>query len=590
MKKICLFCLISAMFFFAACGGGSKDDIRREANDPEETGDSDSENPDTADSADDGDTDSADSNADDGDPGNDTGIDTDTDTDTDSDTGSVWSFGPYQVNIMNVPSGEGGSPRQFRIYEPAGAEGNIPVIHFLHGFMYKIDYYDDFLTQLASHGFVVVSSKSDHAMVNGDTTIVEAEKLATFLSWLKQNIQSKVSVSADVGHFGVSGHSRGGKVTNRVLNSDPSMATSFFGVDPVDSAPPFSGFIGGSDPESLFDMVRFKGESMFLGTEFGPQKKLGTSCAPSRDNSVHFYASYPAPSRHVIAAGVGHADMVDPTEVNACGMYCSTCKSSGSTALNQQFIAYIGGLMTAFFNVTLKGKTEYEALLDDVSQHPFVTTLSERKVYDEEIEIGEALGEVTVSDDQSGFDGIFFDGPGEDEAMIFYPGASIEPAAYSSIMIMLAERGIDGFIIKMPANMAVAGQNKADDIYKNYPSYKKYYLSGHSMGGAMIANYAAKTSNRADGLFMMAAYPTEDLTAAGYPILFIYGSEDNVVNRNNLATGLTLTPASAVDYEIPGGNHAYFGNYGEQDGDGKATIPPITQQKITVREILKLIR
>ena len=209
---------------------------------------------------------------------------------------------------------------------------------------------------------------------------------------------------------------------------------------------------------------------------------------------------------------------------------------------------------------------------------------------EEEIEIGEPLGEVTVSNKPNGVDGIFFDGPGEDELLIYYPGASIDPSAYSSIMTLLAERGVDCIIIKMLANMAILGQNKADDVYTNYTSYKKFYLSGHSMGGAMIANYAAKTSNQIDGLFMMAAYPTENLTAVEYPILFIYGSNDGVINRDKLATGLTLTPASAVNYEIPGGNHAYFGDYGEQNGDGTATISPITQQKITVREILKLIR
>lgn len=206
---------------------------------------------------------------------------------------------------------------------------------------------------------------------------------------------------------------------------------------------------------------------------------------------------------------------------------------------------------------------------------------------DPEIEIGEPLGTATISSVSEGY---FFDGPGTEEALIFYPGASIEPTAYSSIMTMLAERGIDCFIIKMPANMAILGQNKADDIYKNYPNYKKYYLSGHSMGGAMIANYAAKNLDKTSGLFMMAAYPTEDLKSAEFPILFIYGTEDGVLTRSKLETGLTLVPESAVNYEIEGGNHAYFGDYGEQNGDGVATIKPITQQKITVREILKLVR
>ena len=96
-------------------------------------------------------------------------------------TDSVFALGSYFVNIVDVTSGTDGATRDFRIYEPTGAEGNIPVIHFLHGFTYKDYYYDDILTHLASHGFIVVSSQSDHAMMGGDTTIVEAEKVVTFL-------------------------------------------------------------------------------------------------------------------------------------------------------------------------------------------------------------------------------------------------------------------------------------------------------------------------------------------------------------------------------------------------------------------------
>ncbi|MBO5521086.1 MAG: hypothetical protein J5973_05370, partial [Eubacterium sp.] len=46
-------------------------------------------------------------------------------------------------------------------------------------------------------------------------------------------------------------------------------------------------------------------------------------------------------------------------------------------------------------------------------------------------------------------------------------------------------------------------------------------------------------------------------------------------------------PADAVVWEIPGGNHAQFGNYGPQDGDGQATIPEEVQQEITKEMILK---
>lgn len=49
----------------------------------------------------------------------------------------------------------------------------------------------------------------------------------------------------------------------------------------------------------------------------------------------------------------------------------------------------------------------------------------------------------------------------------------------------------------------------------NVYSYEKWYLSGHSLGGAMIANYAEKHIEAKDtsitGLILLAAYPTKNL-------------------------------------------------------------------------------
>ena len=107
----------------------------------------------------------------------------------------------------------------------------------------------------------------------------------------------------------------------------------------------------------------------------------------------------------------------------------------------------------------------------------------------------------------------------------------------------------------------------------------------------MVANYAAKNLDRTNGLFLFAAFPTDSMLNAQFPILFIYGSNDGVLNKSMLQNSLSKVPAEySVVYEIEGGNHAYFGDYGKQTGDGNATITPLTQQKITVREILKLIR
>ena len=336
---------------------------------------------------------------------------------------NVFNAGPYEVKTTDVASGTDGAPRDFRIYEPKDISGNIPVVHFQHGFMYKLNYYDEILSHLASHGFIVVSGKSDHAKTNGETSIKEAEKVETFINWLKANIQSKVSVSADVENFGVAGHDRGGKVTSRVVNRDTAIAKGFFGVDPIDSTQSSSfdpatitefttaaidskekcEALGGT--YSLFGSCKnvtidsqekceilggyyFNGTkcynnratlpSMFLGTQKG--ESGSGACAPAGENSVDFYASYPSPSHHIIAAAVGHTDMVDPEDISSCGSSSfSCCSGSGDTELNLQFIKYTGGLMTAFFNSTLKSQTQYEELLNDSSLHPFTTTLNEHK-------------------------------------------------------------------------------------------------------------------------------------------------------------------------------------------------------------------
>ena len=64
-------------------------------------------------------------------------------------------------------------------------------------------------------------------------------------------------------------------------------------------------------------------------------------------------------------------------------------------------------------------------------------------------------------------EGYFFDGPGEDKALIFYPGAKVEETAYAPIMKSLAEQGIDCFLIKMPIKLAILGANKADKSVRN---------------------------------------------------------------------------------------------------------------------------
>lgn len=184
--------------------------------------------------------------------------------------------------------------------------------------------------------------------------------------------------------------------------------------------------------------------------------------------------------------------------------------------------------------------------------------------------------------------GLFLDGPGEDRAVIFYPGAKVEYTAYLPLFTELAEQGADCFVLKMPCNLAIFGRNRADDVLKNY-EYESWYLAGHSLGGAMAASYASSHPEELEGLILLAAYPTKNLTSDQLAVLTVYGSEDQVLNMQKLEEGRKYMPKNYSEICIKGGNHAGFGVYGEQKGDGRAKISQQEQQKQTVDAVGKYI-
>lgn len=166
-----------------------------------------------------------------------------------------------------------------------------------------------------------------------------------------------------------------------------------------------------------------------------------------------------------------------------------------------------------------------------------------------------------------------------DTALIFYPGAKVEAIAYLPILEKLKQNGLTCVLVKMPFNMAIFDKDAAGDVYELLPDIKNWYIGGHSMGGAMASSYASKNSDKVKGLILLGAYIYGD-----YPpdkALTVYGTLNS-----NLEKHIDYTENVVV---IDGGNHAQFGNYGEQKGDTPATISREQQQNIAVDVILKFI-
>ena len=184
--------------------------------------------------------------------------------------------------------------------------------------------------------------------------------------------------------------------------------------------------------------------------------------------------------------------------------------------------------------------------------------------------------------------GWFFDGPSETDALVFYPGAKVEETAYAPLLHRLAGEGMDVCLVRMPFRLAVFGQDRASDVLDRY-SYDRWYIGGHSLGGAMASGYASKHGDALDGVILLASYTVKELED-GLNTVLIYGSEDGVLNMDSYEKSRSNLPENAVEHVIQGGNHAQFGSYGKQKGDGEASISPEKQIEETVSVILSAVK
>ncbi|MFT4143286.1 MAG: alpha/beta fold hydrolase [Mobilitalea sp.] len=184
---------------------------------------------------------------------------------------------------------------------------------------------------------------------------------------------------------------------------------------------------------------------------------------------------------------------------------------------------------------------------------------------------------------------ITFGDSNSDVGFIFYPGGKVEYTAYAPILEQIAFGNVFCVLPEMPFNLAVFNADAALDIMKEYTQIKHWYIGGHSLGGAMAANFAAENNDKFEGVILLASYPTKDLSSGNLHVLSILGRKDQVLNLDKYNKYRLLMPTEFIETIIDGANHAQFGDYGLQKGDGAATITAEEQWKITTDEILKFI-
>ena len=186
--------------------------------------------------------------------------------------------------------------------------------------------------------------------------------------------------------------------------------------------------------------------------------------------------------------------------------------------------------------------------------------------------------------------GVAFGDTNAQSGFIFYPGGKVEYSAYAPLLQKIAGPDVFCILVKMPFNLAVFDSDAAADIMPMFPEIKHWFIGGHSLGGAMAADYASKNSEEFDGLILLGAYSATDLASSKLAVISVYGSEDTVLNLESFDKGRDFMPTDYKEIFIEGGNHAQFGDYGLQKGDGVALITADKQREITSAAINEFIK
>lgn len=182
---------------------------------------------------------------------------------------------------------------------------------------------------------------------------------------------------------------------------------------------------------------------------------------------------------------------------------------------------------------------------------------------------------------------------GQEEAtkgVIIYPGGKVDEKAYAYLAKSLSDLGYETVVLKMPLKLAILGGNRAKKYIEGNERIEEWVVIGHSLGGVAAAGFIEKNPEKVAGMVFMGSYPTEgtNLGDNGIDIYSFVGTEDRIVNREAILASIDTLGESGRLVEIPGGNHSYYANYGNQENDGAASIGYAEQQKFILDAVTEI--
>lgn len=155
--------------------------------------------------------------------------------------------------------------------------------------------------------------------------------------------------------------------------------------------------------------------------------------------------------------------------------------------------------------------------------------------------------------------------------LVFVPGARVQAHAYMfQLSGVVEEHGATVLITEPTLNLAFFDTRTLEQFTTAAPAVERWFVGGHSLGGVRACLMVP--GSEAAGLVLFGSYCAGDIAGSGLPVLSIAGENDALSTPAIIDENAGLLPADAVFVTIEGANHASFGDYGPQSGDGPRTI------------------
>ena len=187
--------------------------------------------------------------------------------------------------------------------------------------------------------------------------------------------------------------------------------------------------------------------------------------------------------------------------------------------------------------------------------------------------------------------------PGQSVALVFFPGALVDPVAYAPLARAAAMAGFPVFIVELPRRGAFGGAEDPEvwarlrRVRQEADAAARWVVAGHSRGGVVASQVAAARPAGLAGLILIGtSHPRDvDLSALDVPATKIVGTRDGLASRAEVEGNRHKLPPSTRWIWVEGGNHSQFGWYGFQPGDRRAAIAGPAQRALMIRTVIEAL-